>query len=97
MLTLKPDAPSAALATWRIAAMVGLAMLLCSRSVNNALESRGGFVTLVPMGGLRYQLPQGGWMFRLTFTPYVPLTGGKARYPKEGTSLGGALSGGYAF
>ena len=157
MLTLKADAPSAALATWRIAATVGIAMLLCapvpsdaqitqrppadntvylelggpggflslnyerylddrlsaragaaswsvsnlnnlheemtaaiasvsarwdisdyagqgdgrfaegglalsvgnySRSVNNALESRGGFVTLVPMGGLRYQLPQ---------------------------------------
>ena len=72
-----------------------------SRSRYSTLESEGSFVTLLPMAGLRYQLPQGGWMFRLTFTPYVPVAG---RYVPltDGPDLravapGASLSGGYAF
>lgn len=72
-----------------------------SQSRYGTLESEGGFLTLVPMAGLRYQLPQGGWMFRATFTPYVPLIGsyvplgeGKA---KHAINIGASFSGGYAF
>ena len=68
-----------------------------SRSSYGTSEASGTFTTLVPMLGIRYQPPHGGFMYRATATPYVPLSGGTARYPQEGARAGASLSVGYAF
>lgn len=68
-----------------------------SRSSYDTIEADGSFTTLVPMLGIRYQPPGGGFMYRATATPYVPLSGGTAQYPREGVRAGASLSVGYAF
>lgn len=68
-----------------------------SRSSYDSIEADGAFTTLVPMLGIRYQPPRGGFMYRATATPYVPLSGGTAQYPHEGVQPGASLSVGYAF
>jgi hypothetical protein len=68
-----------------------------SRSSYDTIVADGPFTTLVPMIGIRYQPPRGGFMYRATFTPYVPLSGGMSQYPQEGVRAGASLSAGYAF
>lgn len=68
-----------------------------SRTRYGTLESSGGFLTLVPMVGIRYQPPTGGFLYRVTVTPFVPLAGGAAKYPFDGPMMSASLSAGYAF
>ena len=68
-----------------------------SRTSYHTIEADGAFTTLVPLIGIRYQAPGGGFMYRATFTPYLPLSGGSAQYPQEGVRRGASLSAGYAF
>ncbi len=49
------------------------------------------------MIGLRSQPRNGGFMYRATFTPFVPLSGGTAQYPTEGVGASASLSAGYAY
>lgn len=67
-----------------------------SRSSYDTIVADGSFVTLVPMIGIRSQTRNGGFMYRATFTPFVPLSGGTAQYPKEGGRASASLSAGYA-
>ena len=67
------------------------------RTSYDSLMTHGPFTTFVPMIGIRYQAPEGGFMYRVTFTPYLPLSGGSAQYPQEGVRAGASLSAGYAF
>ena len=54
-----------------------------SRSSYDTIEADGPFTTLGPMIGIRYQPLNGGFMYRATFTPYVPISGGVAQFRRK--------------
>lgn len=57
--------------------------------------SDGPFVSLTGIAGYRYHRPDGGFLFRATFTPFLGLSGGENAYPDEGFTPSIGLSFGY--
>ena len=64
---------------------------------HNVHTDGGPFLSIVPGAGLRYQPPGRGWMYRLTFTPLLPLLGGVgvSSQGRAAPSAGGSV--GYTF
>lgn len=47
--------------------------------------------------GYRFQKPDGGFMFRVGITPFLPLSTDESAFPKPGFSVGAGISAGYGF
>ena len=59
-------------------------------------QASGAFKTFSPSLGLRYQPARDRWMYRVTFTPLVPIMGGAATFPDKAAMAAG-LSVGLSF
>lgn len=57
----------------------------------------GAFAALTGVAGYRFQRPDGGFVFRAAFTPFLSLTSGEDAYPEEGFTPSVGISFGRAF
>ena len=72
----------------------GAAIVAGTHAHNSA---SGTAVTLVPIIGFRSQPRYRAFMYRLTLTPYLPLSGGAAAFPERRPQFGAGGSVGFAF
>lgn len=79
---------------------VGGGVLLGNRSREEPFEggeTSAGFVSLTGILGYRYQPADGGFMFRIAFTPFFGLGDEDEAYPEKGFMPSAGLSVGYTF
>ena len=67
------------------------------RSRYGATEVDGAFVSAVPEIGIRYEPPGGGFTYRITFAPMLPLINSASAFPRASPELWGGFSAGYSF
>ena len=67
------------------------------RTRYGATEVDGTYASLVPTLGLRAEPPGGGFTYRITLAPLVPILNRAAAFPRSSPMLWGGMSAGYIF
>ena len=67
------------------------------RTRYGATEVDGTYASLVPTIGLRAEPPGGGFTYRITFSPLVPILNSASAFPRSSPILWGGMSAGYIF
>lgn len=77
----------------------GLAVVAGSyrRTRYQDVESNGAYASLVPTFGIRMEPPAGGYTWRLTVTPLIPIVNRSSAFPQSSPAIWGGISMGYIF
>ena len=67
------------------------------RTRYDVVEVDGSYASLVPTVGVRAEPPGGGYTWRLTFTPLIPIVNRASAFPRPTPILWAGISAGYIF